>query len=58
MQVKLNDGTKTEGILLEVEDVQIIIEETIKEKGKKAQQAARIIPLEQIKATKVLISFK
>ncbi|MEN5232114.1 ribosome assembly cofactor RimP [Sphingobacterium faecium] len=58
VQVKLNDGTKTEGTLLEVEETKITIEETIKEKGKKAQQAARIIPLEQIKATKVLISFK
>ncbi|AIM36686.1 ribosome assembly cofactor RimP [Sphingobacterium sp. SG20118] len=58
VQVKLNDGTKTEGKLLTVEEAQITIEETIKEKGTKAQQAARIIPLEQIKATKVLISFK
>lgn len=58
VQVKLNDGAKAEGTLLDVEDAQITIEETIKEKGKKAEQVARVIPFEQIKATKVLISFK
>ncbi len=58
VKVKLLDGTKKEGQLLSVTDSAISIEEKVKEKGKKAVLVQTEIPLDQIKETKVLISFK
>ncbi|WP_312697649.1 ribosome assembly cofactor RimP [Sphingobacterium mizutaii] len=56
--VKMQDGTKREGQLLAINEGSISIEEKVKEKGKKAVLQQAEIPLEQIKETKVLISFK
>jgi ribosome maturation factor RimP len=58
VSVKLITNEKREGKLLAYVEEGIIIEETIKEKGKKAEQRESLIPLDQIKETKVLISFK
>jgi len=58
VSVKLADNNKREGKLLAYKDGGIVIEEAIKEKGKKAEQQESFIPLDQIKETKVLISFK
>ncbi len=58
VQVKLQDGSKKEGNLLSVTEQAIGIEEKVKEKGKKAVLIQTEIPLDQIKETKVLISFK
>ncbi len=58
VSVKLTTNEKREGKLLGYEEEGVIIEETIKEKGKKAEQRESLIPLDQIKETKVLISFK
>lgn len=57
VQVKLNDNAKVEGTLLAADDVKISILQKIKEKGKKAQEVEKELPFDQIKATKVVISF-
>jgi ribosome maturation factor RimP len=56
--VKMADGIKKEGKLLAVNSADIVIEEQIKEKGKKAAIAEATIPMDQIMEIKVLISFK
>ena len=56
--VKTTDGGKKEGKLLSAGEQQIIIEETLKAKGKKAEQVETQIPMADIAETKVLISFK
>ncbi|GAA4139461.1 ribosome assembly cofactor RimP [Sphingobacterium kyonggiense] len=58
VKLKMNDGGKREGKLVAVSDAAVTIEEIVKEKGKKAVAVPAEIPLEQIKETKVLISFK
>jgi len=58
VQVKLTEGTKREGKLLNVSEEGITIEEKNKEKGKKAELVESLIPFDQIAETKVLISFK
>jgi ribosome maturation factor RimP len=58
VSIKLNDGSKREGKLLSADETAIVIEEKIKEKGKKVQSVENSIPLDQISETKVLISFK
>ncbi|WP_286736061.1 MULTISPECIES: ribosome assembly cofactor RimP [Sphingobacterium] len=55
--VKLNDNTKVEGTLLTVDEMKINVLQKIKEKGKKAQEVEKELPFDQIKATKVVISF-
>lgn len=57
VRVKLVDGGKHEGKLLKATETEIIIAETIKEKGKKAEVKEVTFPMDQIKETKVLISF-
>lgn len=57
VQVKLNDNTKIEGTLLTVDEMKINVLQKIKEKGKKAQEVEKELPFDQIKATKVVISF-
>ena len=56
--IKLADGTKKEGKLTALTEDAIVIEEKVKEKGKKASVIETVIPIEQITETKVLISFK
>ena len=56
--VKMPDGIKKEGKLLAVNAADIVIEEQIKEKGKKATLAETSIPMDQIMEIRVLISFK
>ncbi|HVW96087.1 MAG TPA: ribosome assembly cofactor RimP [Mucilaginibacter sp.] len=58
LSVTMNDGKKREGKLSGMTEDAIIIEEKIKEKGKKAEIVESVIPVEQITETKVLISFK
>jgi ribosome maturation factor RimP len=58
VSLKLAEGVKKEGQLLAVNDVSLIILETIKEKGKKATAMETTVPMEQITEIKVLISFK
>jgi len=52
------DGAKREGKLTALTEDAIVIEEKIKEKGKKAAVMESVIPIDQITETKVLISFK
>ena len=56
--IKMVNGVKREGKLKSITADAIIIEETIKEKGKKAEVVESYIPIDQITETKVLISFK
>ncbi|GAA4094902.1 ribosome assembly cofactor RimP [Mucilaginibacter panaciglaebae] len=58
LSIKMADGSKREGTLRDATEDAVIIEEKIKEKGKKAEIVESTIPLEQISETKVLISFK
>ena len=58
VRVKLEDGAKHEGKLVSVTNDAITIEEKVKEKGKKAEVKEAVFPYNQIKETKVLISFK
>ncbi|MDB5015557.1 MAG: ribosome assembly cofactor RimP [Mucilaginibacter sp.] len=58
LAIKMADGTKREGKLNGITEDAIIIEEKIKEKGKKAELVESVIPINQITETKVLISFK
>jgi len=56
--IKMADGVKREGVLSALTGDAIVIEEKIKEKGKKAETVESVIPLDKITETKVLISFK
>lgn len=56
--LKMQDGAKREGVLVELSDSGILIEEKIKEKGKKVQLVESTIPFDEITEAKVLISFK
>ena len=58
LAIKMTDGGKREGKLTGMTEDAIVIEETKKEKGKKAEIVESVIPLAQITETKVLISFK
>lgn len=58
VRVVTTEGQKREGKLIGVVETEIQIEEKVKEKGKKATVATVSIPFENIKETKVLISFK
>ncbi|WP_294182713.1 ribosome assembly cofactor RimP [uncultured Sphingobacterium sp.] len=57
IQVKLIDNTKIEGTLVALDDTKINVLQKVKEKGKKAQEVEKKLPFDQIKATKVVISF-
>jgi ribosome maturation factor RimP len=54
----MDDGAKREGILSSITEDAIVIDEKVKEKGKKAVEMESIIPLNKITETKVLVSFK
>ncbi len=58
LSVKMADGSKREGKLNGVTEDAILLEEKIKEKGKKAELIEAVIPMNKITETKVLISFK
>jgi ribosome maturation factor RimP len=58
LAIKMADGTKREGTLSSITEDAIVIEEKIKEKGKKAEVIESVIPVDKITETKVVISFK
>jgi len=58
LAIKMADGTKREGKLNGLTEDAIIIEEKIKDRGKKAETVESVIPINTITETKVLISFK
>jgi ribosome maturation factor RimP len=58
LAIKMVDGSRREGKLTGMAEDAVVIEETKKEKGKKAEIVESAIPLAQITETKVLISFK
>jgi len=58
LAIKMADGTKREGRLSSITEDAIVIEEKIKEKGKRAELVEAVIPITKITETKVLISFK
>lgn len=58
VRVKLVNGDKKEGKLLGATENEVTIEEKVKEKGKKAELKEVVLPVDQIKETRVLISFK
>ena len=58
LSVKLGEGVVKEGELLSVTETAIVIEEKVKEKGKKVQLVETQIEFNKIVETKVLISFK
>ena len=57
LAIKMDDGLKREGKLTGITEDAIIIEEKIKEKGKRPELVEAVIPLNKITETKVLISF-
>lgn len=58
VNVKLRDGNKREGKLISADESGIRLEESVKEKGKKAELVENSIPFSDIAETKVLVSFK
>jgi ribosome maturation factor RimP len=58
LSIKLADGEKREGKLIGLNDEGITIEESLKERGKKASLVQNVIPFAAILETKVLVSFK
>lgn len=58
LAIKMADGTKREGKLSSITEDAIVIEEKVKEKGKRAEVIEAVIPIDKIAETKVLISFK
>jgi len=58
VSIKLKEGLKKEGKLLAVTENNLLIEESVKEKGKKAVAIETAIPFNDILETSVLISFK
>ncbi|MDQ0641817.1 ribosome maturation factor RimP [Pedobacter sp. W3I1] len=58
VSVKLKEGLKKEGKLLAVTENNLLIEESIKEKGKKAVAIETVVPFNDILETTVLVSFK
>ncbi|POY35536.1 ribosome assembly cofactor RimP [Solitalea longa] len=58
VMVKMNDGAKREGKLLASSEKAVVIEETVKEKGKKAALVENEIGFDQITEIKVTVSFK
>jgi ribosome maturation factor RimP len=56
VEVLLNDGAKVEGKMLEVNEQEIVVEET-KGKNKKKEILLHHLPFESIKSTKIQIVF-
>ncbi|ERJ61287.1 ribosome assembly cofactor RimP [Sphingobacterium paucimobilis] len=57
VRIKLENGTKREGKLISATESEVVIEETTKEKGKKAETNEVVFSMDKITETKVLISF-
>jgi ribosome maturation factor RimP len=58
VSIKLKEGLKKEGKLLEVTENNLLIEESVKEKGKKAVTIQTDVLFNDILETTVLVSFK
>jgi ribosome maturation factor RimP len=58
LAIKMADGTNKEGKLTALTEDAVLIDEIIKEKGKKAVIIESVIPMNKITESKVLISFK
>ena len=58
LAIKMADGSKREGTLTAITEDAVMIDEKIKQKGKKAELIESVIPVDQITETKVIISFK
>jgi ribosome maturation factor RimP len=58
LAIKMSDGSKREGTLTAITEDAVMIDEKIKQKGKKAEVVESVIPVDQITETKVIISFK
>lgn len=58
LKIKLKSGNTKEGKLIQVEESSISIQESVKEKGKKAAIIETLIPFEDISEAIVLVSFK
>lgn len=58
LSIRMDDGAKREGRLSSITEDAIVIDEKVKEKGKKAVEVESVIPLNKITETKVLVSFK
>ena len=58
VKVKLKDGNKREGKLIHTDESGINLQESVKEKGKKAVIVENFIPFCDITDTIVLVSFK
>ncbi|PST84884.1 ribosome assembly cofactor RimP [Pedobacter yulinensis] len=58
VSLKLTDGVKKEGVLKRIEGENIVIDESVKEKGKKAVTVETAVPFQEITESKILISFK
>ena len=58
VSIKLKEGQKKEGKLLSVTENELLIEESVKQKGKKAVSVETTVPFNDIIETSVLISFK
>lgn len=56
VEVLLKDGIRIDGLMKEVTDTGILVEET-RGKGKKMEKEEHTIPLESIKTTKIQIAF-
>jgi ribosome maturation factor RimP len=58
LKIKLKSGNTKEGKLIQVEESSVSIQESVKEKGKKAVLIETLIPFEDISEAIVLVSFK
>jgi ribosome maturation factor RimP len=58
LKIKLKSGNTKEGKLMQVEESSVSIQESVKEKGKKAVLIETLIPFEDISEAIVLVSFK
>ena len=59
VNVIVNEGPEITGVLKSVSDEEIQVEEQVKQKGKKAfEKVVKTVPFQNIKETKIVISFK
>ncbi len=58
LQISLQNGDKVSGVLKAVQDDEIVLEETIKVKGRKKEIQERSIPFSDIQESNVKLSFK
>ena len=58
LKIKFKSGNVKEGKLMQVEESSVSIQESVKEKGKKAAIIETLIPFEDISEAIVLVSFK